>query len=317
MRGCIVGLGSIGSRHLRNLEFLGVNDLVVLRRHGNPAYTTTHPVVSSHAEALAAKPDFAVICSPTSMHVSDALPFLQAGVPTLIEKPLTSGPPPAVASADEWVSFPAYMAYCLRYHPAYAKARKLVTSGVLGVPLYAKAWNESYLPYWHPKEDWKQSYAACEKLGGGLPRTLDHEVDFLNWCFGESRGTIGRVWNSGSDEALTVPDCAILTIDYPGGVVASCTLSMSRRRRSRGFEIVTDWGALCYDWDCGLLRFYPSLSDEDMHSKTHWQFGNYEINQMYTDMMQDFLLAVEGRENTTPTIADGFDSLRTMEGDYA
>jgi predicted dehydrogenase len=308
VKGCIVGLGSIGSRHLRNLEFLGVNDLVVLRRHGNPAYTTTHPVVSSHAEALAAKPDFAVICSPTVWHKDDALPFLQAGVPTLIEKPLACGRIPRLPG-------PAYMAYSLRYHPAYRKARDLLASSKIGRPVYAKAWNECYLPDWHPGEDYRQSYAARAELGGGLPHTLDHEIDWLNWCFAPSYHTTGMDWTGGLD-SVAVATCSSRAICYACNVKAVCTLSMCRRKKSRGFEIVTDWGVLSYDWSVGLLRFHATEDQED-DAKTFCQCGNYDINQMYVDLMADFLLAVEGRPNTTPTVQAGYDSLAAMEISHA
>ena len=54
--------------------------------------------------------------------------------------------------------------------------------------LYAKAWFESYLPSWHPWEDYGLSYAARKDLGGGALRTLDHEIDFLELVPGDPRG---------------------------------------------------------------------------------------------------------------------------------
>ena len=42
-----------------------------------------------------------------------------------------------------------------------------------------------YLPYWHPKEDYKKSYASRKKLGGGVILTLIHEIDYLFWIFGK------------------------------------------------------------------------------------------------------------------------------------
>ena len=39
--------------------------------------------------------------------------------------------------------------------------------------------NKCYLPDFHPYENYKNSYAASKKLGGGALNTLSHEVDLI------------------------------------------------------------------------------------------------------------------------------------------
>ena len=77
MRFLIVGLGSIGRRHLRNLRALGEQDILLFRTHratlpdedldGLPVFTDLH-------QALAEKPDGVIIANPTAAHLSSALP---------------------------------------------------------------------------------------------------------------------------------------------------------------------------------------------------------------------------------------------------
>ncbi len=146
----------------------------------------------------------------------------------------------------------AGVAYCLRYHPAYRLAREVATAGRLGRLLTARAWFESYLPDWHPWEDYRRSYAARADLGGGVLPTLDHEIDFLNWCLGEPAAVAAEVSTSGTLE-MDVPDSARLRVAYPGNVTAEMSLSLCRRQRSRGFELVGDGGTLRFDWSAGIL----------------------------------------------------------------
>ena len=51
--------------------------------------------------------------------------------------------------------------------------------------LAVQAQNSSYLPDWHPYENYKESYAAKKELGGGVVLTSIHELDYLYWLFGK------------------------------------------------------------------------------------------------------------------------------------
>ena len=171
----IVGLGSIGRRHLANLRTLGIENVFAMRRRDSRVGDDEPPAVGSHEEAIQRAPTLAIVCSPTSLHVESAIPFLRNGIPTLLEKPVAESPTRADELAQHRSGFAA-VAYCLRYHPAYRRAHDFLTRGGLGRVLYAKAWFESYLPGWHVGEDYRDSYAAQRALGGGRrpnPRPRD------------------------------------------------------------------------------------------------------------------------------------------------
>ncbi len=296
LRGAIVGFGSIGRRHAENLKKLGVECLVVVRRPSgrNPAFTPPEGacIVASHAEAIAEGLDFAVICNPTRFHVDSALPYLAAGIPILMEKPISDRCEDARQLAEEASrrGLPACMAYCMRYHPAYAAAREAVRAGTIGRVLYAKAWFESYLPAWHPWEDYRQSYAARKDLGGGALRTLDHEIDFLNWCLGTPQAVVGSSRRSGALDG-DVDDHASLLIRYPGGAIATVQLSLCRRDRSRGFEFVGEQGTLRYRWEEEKLL---AVGADGTNASVLLDHRGYDLNQMYVDLLADFLGTLAG-----------------------
>ena len=78
MKIAVVGAGSIGVRHLDNLNALGVKDITVVR-HSSKSKKLGLPYevneVYSLSEALDKKPDALFICSPTSLHLE---PTIQA-----------------------------------------------------------------------------------------------------------------------------------------------------------------------------------------------------------------------------------------------
>ncbi|MEX0711874.1 MAG: Gfo/Idh/MocA family oxidoreductase [Pirellulales bacterium] len=315
VRVAVVGYGSIGRRHFDNLGRLGVSRRVVVRRpHGANAAFTPPPgarVVHSHREALAEGLDLAIIANPTRLHVAAALEYAEAGVAVLVEKPLAAelsecGRLVELASHSD---VPIGMAYCLRYHPAYAAACARIAQGSIGRLLYGKAWFEDYLPDWHPWEDYRDGYAARADLGGGVLPTLDHELDFLNWCLGAPASATGCTLRSGALDT-DVPDLAMLAVRYPGGVTADAVLSLCRRDRTRGFEFVGSEATLHFRFETGRLELAagPGRPPEPI-----WHDPAYDLNRMYLDMLADFLEHVVSRRPPPVPLAAGIDSLRLIE----
>lgn len=312
LRVAIVGYGSIGQRHARNLAALGVRDCVLVRRReSNPAFVHAPEmrVVHDHASAIQHGLDLAIVANPTSSHAQTALEFLEARVPVLVEKPIAHDLPTALALVEraEALGVPASVAYCLRYHPAYRRAIQEIQAGTLGRVFQAKAWFESYLPDWHPWEDYRQSYAARRELGGGALLTLDHELDFVHACLGVPIETTGLAARSGTLE-LDVEDLATVGLRFARGTLASVQLSLCRRDRSRGFEFVGERGTLAFRWEVGRLMF---RSAEDARESPWWEGADYDVNQMYRDLLRDQLdfLTDPGRAAPCVPLAAGLAAL--------
>ena len=66
----ILGGGSIGTRHIRNLQKLGYTDIYCLKRKADQEFAATNQVqVITSVEELEGKPVHAVfVCTPTSLH---------------------------------------------------------------------------------------------------------------------------------------------------------------------------------------------------------------------------------------------------------
>ncbi len=102
MRVALYGLGRMGSHHARHLRELG-HDLHVV----DPAQGLTQPP---------ARPDAVVVASPTQTHAAVALPWLERGVPVLVEKPASA----TLAEAAALAAFPhCYVGHIERFNPAF------------------------------------------------------------------------------------------------------------------------------------------------------------------------------------------------------
>ncbi|HWB13720.1 MAG TPA: Gfo/Idh/MocA family oxidoreductase [Pirellulales bacterium] len=311
LRIAIVGYGSIGRRHCEILRSLGIRRPIVVRRResANPAFIPPDDAVVLHSvdQAIDSGVDLAIVCNPTSLHVATARQFVTAGLPVLIEKPIAARLDEAEPFVRETESAAATagMAYCMRHHPAYALAQAYLSQARLGHIVHAQAWFESYLPDWHPWEDYRQSYAARADLGGGVLPTLDHEIDFILWCFGLPAGYFTATSRSGTLDA-DVDDEARVAMRYDGYEV-EIRLSICQPQRRRGFEVIGDQGTLRFSFEQQRLELLTRTGAGD---KVLWHEPAFDLNLMYEAMLRDVLEAVAaGRPMPIPVRA-GLEALR-------
>jgi predicted dehydrogenase len=138
MKILIVGLGSVGRRHMRNLVALGEHDLVLLRSgkstlpedelHG-------YPVVTEIDAALRLRPQAAVIATPTSLHLQSAIPLARAGCHLLIEKPVshTMEGVAELQAAQSAGGGQVMVAFQYRHHPGLQAIRRWLTRDLAAV----------------------------------------------------------------------------------------------------------------------------------------------------------------------------------------
>jgi len=171
----IIGYGSIGQRHTRILNELGHHVAVVSRRK------VDYPLLYNNTkEALLLEyPSYIVIANETSEHEAtlNELKSLSYDKKILVEKPLF------LSHINSDFDFTAlYVGYNLRFHPLvqtlFEKIRKLE---ILSVQCYVG----QYLPSWRPDTDYTESYSASLSKGGGVLRDLSHELDYLQFLFGD------------------------------------------------------------------------------------------------------------------------------------
>ena len=123
----IVGVGSIGSKHIDNLLAMGYQDLVGVDPRPMP-HEERLPVISAFCDLEPWKPTHALICSPPDWHYHHAKYFVDQGISTFIEKPMTVSRVEAselCATAHMNKSILA-VGYMERAHPAVKQAKEFV-----------------------------------------------------------------------------------------------------------------------------------------------------------------------------------------------
>ena len=136
LRAGLIGLGMMGRHHARNLRALeGVELVAVADAQGDPHGAAPGLEVLPDVDALiAAGIDYAVVAVPTQFHRDVALSLAEAGVHTLVEKPLAFdiGEAEEITAAYERAGLVGAVGYIERYNPALQEMRRRIADGQLG-----------------------------------------------------------------------------------------------------------------------------------------------------------------------------------------
>jgi predicted dehydrogenase len=312
MRLMICGLGSVGRRHLRNLVTLGAKELILLRS-GKSTLPDDElsglPEERNLEEALERwKPDAALICNPTSLHMEVALPAADAGCHIFIEKPVSHSMEGLDILEDTLgkTGKQTLVGFQFRYHPSLKQVKRLIQEGEIGEVIGVRAiWGE-YLPDWHPWEDYRLSYSARHDLGGGVVLTLCHPFDYLRWLLGEVSDVTAEVCDSGA-LGLDVEDSAEVILRFKSGVIGNVHLDYLTRPPNHSFEIIGKEGTLHWDNGDGVVRWWSSSTDDWL---TITAPEGFERNHLFLDEMRHFLGVVDGEESPICTLEDGIRALQ-------
>ena len=291
----VIGLGSIGQRHARNLKQLGAPRVLALRtRLGMRAVPDNLGIESYDTldDALAQSPDIALVCNPTRMHVETARTLIEAGLHVLVEKPLSDSMDgiAELLHAAETRARVLAVAQTLRFYPHVQTARAWLQQGRLGAVRYIRASVGQYPPAWFGGNDYRASYAVRRDLGGGATLTFIHEIDLVLYLAGMPQTVTARAGHFSALET-DADDMSEIIFGYPHAI-GSVHIDYIQKSfvKSRYLQIVGEDAALWIDFAKHTLELYGANDMYEIHT-----LENFDPNQIHLDMLTNFINAVEGR----------------------
>jgi predicted dehydrogenase len=311
MRIAVLGCGSIGSRHLRNLRALGQPDLLVYdpspaarEAVGEEAFAVCCETLE---EVWAWGPEAVLVAAPTNLHVEMALEAARRGCHVFVEKPLSHSPDglEQLCAEVERRGLITMVGCNMRFHPGPAAVRELVRGGRIGKVIAARIQSGSYLPRWRPRQDYHDSYSASPVWGGAALDCV-HEIDLALWYFGPA-SVVGAALLSASTIGLETDGLAEILLRHEGGVLSSVHVNFIQRDYRRGCQIIGSEGTIYWDFEDRRVVVYGAdgAVAEEIPEPDGWH-----LNQMYLDEMMHFIRAVETARQSMNPISGGWDALK-------
>jgi len=176
--------------------------------------------VAASLDELLARVDAISVCTPDHEHFDGIVRGLEAGKHVLVEKPMVANHEEALRLKPHLDAHPQLVFgvhHQMRYSPAFAKARQLLTAGTLGKPFYLEA------NYWHDMrerstrfDDWRMEHGQSLLFGHAC-----HSFDLLMWLLGEAP-VVHKTYLSkrGFPEYKAAYTSATTMLKFRGGICA-------------------------------------------------------------------------------------------------
>lgn len=311
----IVGLGSIGKRHLKNLRALQPDvQIVVMRRASELIARAEVPEGADHLvttleQALSFSLDAAIISNPAPFHVGVAQQLAEHNIHLMVEKPLSAsldGVEELIATAQER-SLVLMTAYNFRFSEAANKFRDCLLSGGIGHPLSVCVDAGQYLPSWRAEGDYRQGVSAKKDLGGGVLLELSHELDYLRWIFGDIETVYARCAKSNELEIdPEVEECVDMLLGFKSGLTASVHIDFIQALPHRSCKVIGTKGTLIWD----AVNHEVRINTLDKPMGYLLGISKKQRNDMYLDEIKHFIHSIESSE--APKV-DGVDGLAALK----
>jgi predicted dehydrogenase len=300
MKILIVGLGSIGKKHVKAIKSILPNaEIFALRSKINAEKLPGVTNIFNLVEIASVTIDFAIIANPTSEHKRTIEQLTKYDFPLFIEKPVSS-----LLDIEDLINsinskrISTYVACNLRFLDCIKfikeKLPQMQNKKLNEVNVYCG----SYLPDWRPNIDFRKTYSAIAELGGGVHIDLIHELDYIYWLFGTPK-EVKRYFRSQSSLSVSSFDYANYVLDY-NGFCASVVLNYYRRDPKRSLELVFEDET----WNIDLLKNQITCNNQTIFS------SEQRIANTYQTQMEYFINCFSEKTKTFNTISDAYNVLK-------
>lgn len=317
----VVGVGSIGERHLRcfqatgraELTFVEPNETLratIAERYKVSGFASLAAALANSAAsgALPASPSnrpVAVVATPANLHIAIATQLVEAGYHVLIEKPLSTN-----MTGIERLERLAHdrgavigVAYVFRCFQGLAFMREAIVNGRFGKPVEIVVTAGQNFPTYRPA--YRDTYYTDHATGGGaIQDALTHLFNAGEWLVGK----IDRLVADAAHQVLegVAVEDTVHVLARHGDVLGSYSLNQHQAPNETTITVVCQRGTA--RWESHTQQWRWKVEPEKpWHIEPLWPM---ERDGAFTDQAKFFLDAASGLGQPLCSLAEGLQTLR-------
>lgn len=319
MKILIIGLGSMGKRRIRNLQNLGIKEILGFdiekseREYCHREYGIF--TVNRIQDAIKEKPDAIIISTPPNQHLKYAkiaidnkinffteLNHSSKDIKKLIKK-LRNTPILGVPSST------------MRYHPIVIELEKLIKKNTIGTIIAFHHYNGQHLKTWHPWDDYKKFFFS-KKETGGAKELVPFELNWITLLFGNIisvNSTVKKI----SDLDSNIDDYYAVHTTFENNVEGNLVFDVFANPSFRETKIIGSKGVIQCDFKTGLLQ----ISKNNKLSKKKISLGkiatgysgNTPPENLYENEIKNFLDSCYRKQKPSFSLSDELKILQVLD----
>ena len=315
----IVGVGSIGERHLRcfqatdraKVAFVEINDSLratISERYGIPGFANLDDAISNRldsAQSITPRFTAAVVATPANLHIEIATRLAASGIHLLIEKPLSTSTDniDLLARTVNKRFLVVNVAYVLRCFPALAAMRDALISGRFGKPVEIVAVSGQNFPTYRPA--YRNTYYTDHRTGGGaIQDALTHTLNAGEWLVGPIERLVADAAHCVL-EGVSVED-TVHVLTRHGDVLGSYSLNQHQSPNESTITVICERGTV--RWESHAQRWrWMIRPDEPWHDEPN---DPQPRDAAFIAQAHRFLDTVERREKPLCSLDEGMQTMR-------
>lgn len=333
VRFAVIGLGSIGSRHVaymadvRGAKLAAVCD--IHRPQAEKIAASAHAAPFDDYRALldSGLIDAILIATPHFQHEEIAVAAFERGIHVLCEKPVAVTVNAArrinaayTAALAKHANLKFGLMFQQRTFPMYRRLREMVAGGEIGaisrITWIITDWFRTN-PY-YASGGWRGTWAG--EGGGVLMNQCPHNLDLLQWITGLMPQRITAIASCGKTHPVEVEDEVTAILEYPGGAVGQFITTTGEAPGENRLEIAGDNGLAVAEGN--QLRFRKTQQSvrhlrETLPAKTRTVPTTLQVEELESEqktglkpVTQNFVNAVLNGE---PLVAPGIEGVNGLE----
>jgi predicted dehydrogenase len=307
MRIGVLGLGSMGSRRIRDLQSLGHEvrgaDLRADRnrraneRFGIQTFGTAQDMIASGLDAF-------VISTPPDQHSMCYVLAFDARLPFFGEASIVTPKSSWFEAHQARSGVQGFASATWRFYAPLVELReRLLSAGGVAVTAVHHEYAD-YLPRWHPWEPYWEFYAGARRATSAAREMVPFELEWLCWLFGPVAAVSATVARLG-EWRTDIDDSYFMNILFVSGLRSTMRVELHREAPARAATVCAQSVSYQVDFNTDTLRQYNNTAGAwELVPLRESEAASSDLERVYAAEMRAFVAAVEGRAPYPKTWAE-------------
>ena len=188
----VVGTGNISLKHSINIKEIYKNKTIAILKRSNSKFNKRLKSISNYFikdfDDISPKTSksIAIIASPATFHIDDALKLAKKGFNLLIEKPISTDKSKVktLQKICNQKKLKSLVGYNIRFLESLVKLKNIIKRKIYGEIFHVHIYVGSNFKSWRNPNSYLQTVTVKKEFGGGVLNELSHEIDYMIYLFG-------------------------------------------------------------------------------------------------------------------------------------